>query len=120
MYGLQPKGPGQENVHTELVELCVEPTQDRALIEATRDWHARRGVDRPPAPVRFVGGVVRRASRRTPLGALVAGVLAGTFVTLMILLRTPDRLRWHNGSRSGSPTTRLFRSIGKDPYVPAR
>ena len=54
----------------------------------------------------------------TILGALVAGVLAGTLVTLMILLRTLDRLRWHEKVAIWEPTTQLFRSMGRDPYVP--
>jgi hypothetical protein len=51
-------------------------------------------------------------------GALVAGVMAGTLVTLMILLRKLDRLRWHERTSIWEPTTRLFRSMGRDPYVP--
>ena len=54
----------------------------------------------------------------TVLGALVAGVLAGTLVTFMILLRKLDRLRWHERVTIWEPTTRLFRSMGRDPYVP--
>jgi len=45
-------------------------------------------------------------------------VLAGTLVTLMILLRKLDRLRWHERVTIWEPTSRLFRSMGRDPYVP--
>jgi hypothetical protein len=48
----------------------------------------------------------------------VAGVLAGTLVTLMILLRRLDLLRWHERVTIWEPTTRLFRDMGQDPYVP--
>jgi hypothetical protein len=52
------------------------------------------------------------------LGALVAGVLAGTLTTLMILLRKLDLLRWHERVTIWEPTTRLFRNMGLHPYVP--
>jgi len=51
-------------------------------------------------------------------GALVAGLLTGTLVTLLIVLRQLDRLVWHEEASIWGPTTRLFRSIGRDPYVP--
>ena len=51
-------------------------------------------------------------------GAVVAGVLAGTMVTFMVLLRKLDRLRWHERVTIWEPTARLFRSMGRDPYVP--
>ncbi|HVA05757.1 MAG TPA: hypothetical protein VNG12_03345 [Acidimicrobiales bacterium] len=54
----------------------------------------------------------------TVLGAVVAGMLGGTLVTLMILLRKLDLLRWHERVTIWEPTTRLFRSMGSDPYVP--
>ena len=51
-------------------------------------------------------------------GAVVAGVMAGTLVTLIVLLRKLDRLRWHERTSIWEPTARLFRSMGRDPYVP--
>ena len=45
-------------------------------------------------------------------------MLAGTLVTFMILLRKLDRLRWHERVTIWEPTERLFRSMGRDPYVP--
>ena len=54
----------------------------------------------------------------TAFGALVAGVLAGTLVTFMVLLRKLDRLRWHERVTTWGPTERLFHSMGRDPYVP--
>ena len=54
----------------------------------------------------------------TVLGALVVGVLAGTLVTFMILLRKLDRLRWHERVTIWEPTARLFRNMGREPYVP--
>lgn len=45
-------------------------------------------------------------------------VLAGTLVTLMILLRKLDQLRWHERVSIWEPATRLFRSMGRDPYIP--
>ena len=54
----------------------------------------------------------------TALGAVVAGVLASTMVTFMVLLRRLDRLRRHEQVTIWEPTTRLFRSMGYHPYVP--
>ena len=54
----------------------------------------------------------------TVWGALIAGALAGTLVTLVVLLRKLDLLRWHERSSIWEPTTRLFRSMGLHPYVP--
>ena len=54
----------------------------------------------------------------TVLGALVAGALAGTLVSLVVLLRKVDLLRWHERSSIWEPTARLFRSMGLHPYVP--
>jgi hypothetical protein len=45
-------------------------------------------------------------------------VLAGTLTALMILLRKLDLLRWHERVSIWEPTTRLFRSMGLDLYVP--
>jgi hypothetical protein len=119
VYGLQPKAPRQENVHKELVALCIETTQDRAQIEAT--------TGQALSPAEWTGllllfallvGLFAVLPGGTVLGALVAGVLAGTLVTFMILLRKLDRLRWHERVTIWEPTTRLFRSMGRDPYVP--
>jgi hypothetical protein len=119
VYGLQPKGARQENVHKELVALCVETTQDRAHIEAT--------TGQALSPAEWTGllllfamlvGLFAVLPGGTVLGALVAGVLAGTLVTFIILLRKLDRLRWHERVTIWEPTTRLFRSMGRDPYVP--
>ena len=51
----------------------------------------------------------------TVWGALVAGVLTGTLVTLLIVLRQLDRLVWHEQASIWEPTTRLFRSHGARP-----
>jgi len=52
------------------------------------------------------------------LGAAVVGVLTGTLVTFMVIVRMLDRLRWHERVTIWEPTARLFRSMGHDPYVP--
>jgi Protein of unknown function (DUF2510) len=48
----------------------------------------------------------------------VAGLLAGALVTLMVLLRRLDLLRWHERVTIWEPTTRLFHNMGQLPYVP--
>jgi hypothetical protein len=119
VYGLQPKGSQQENVYKELVALCIETTQDRAQIEAT--------TGQALSPAEWTGilllfvmlvGLFAVLPGGTVLGALVAGVLAGTLVTFLILVRKLDRLRWHERVTIWEPTTRLFRNMGRDPYVP--
>ena len=52
------------------------------------------------------------------MGSALAGALAGTLVTLVVLLRKLDLLRWHERSSIWEPTSRLFRSMGLHPYVP--
>jgi hypothetical protein len=119
VYGLDPKGPQQEAVYKELVVLCIATTGDRAQIEAA--------TGQALSPMEWTGllllfvlliGLFAVLPGGTVLGALVAGVLAGTLVTFMILLRKLDRLRWHEVVTIWEPTTRLFRSMGRDPYVP--
>jgi hypothetical protein len=119
VYGLEPQGPQQESVYKELVALCIATTADRAQIEAV--------TGQSLSPVEWTGllllfvllvGLFAVLPGGTILGALVAGVLTGTLVTFMIILRKLDRLRWHERVTIWEPTTRLFRSMGLDPYVP--
>ena len=50
---------------------------------------------------------------------LLVGLLAVLPGGFIILLRKLDRLRWHERVTIWEPTTRLFRSMGRDPYVPS-
>jgi hypothetical protein len=119
VYELDPEGPRQESVYKELVALCIATTADRAQIEAV--------TEQALSPAEWTGllllfvllvGLFAVLPGGTVLGALVAGVLASTLVTFLILLRKLDRLRWHERVTIWEPTTRLFRSMGLDPYVP--
>ncbi|HSZ36332.1 MAG TPA: hypothetical protein VK773_04500 [Acidimicrobiales bacterium] len=119
VYGLRPQGPQQESVYKELVALNIAMTSDRSQIEAA--------TGQALSPAEWSGllllfvllvGLFAVLPGGTVLGALVAGVLASTLVTFMILLRKLDRLRWHERVTIWEPTTRLFRSMGRDPYVP--
>jgi len=119
VYALDPRGPQQESVYKELVALCIATTADRSLIEAA--------TGQALSPIEWSGllllllllvGLIAVLPGGTVLGALVVGVLAGTLVTFMILLRKLDRLRWHERVTIWEPTERLFRSMGRDPYVP--
>jgi hypothetical protein len=116
---LEPQGPQQESVYKELVALCIATTNDRAQIEAA--------TGQALSPIEWTGllllftllvGLVAVLPGGTILGALVAGVMAGALVVFMILLRKLDRLRWHEMVTIWEPTTRLFRNMGLDPYVP--
>jgi hypothetical protein len=121
VYALDPKTRQQEAAYKELVKLNIDMSADRTLIEAVTGQEL--------SPPEWSGlllllflliALITVLPGGTVLGALVSGVLSGTLVTLMILLRKLDRLRWHERVSIWEPTTRLFRSMGQDPYVPRR
>ncbi len=119
VYALDPETPQQGIVYREMVQLGVKMGEYRVLIEAA--------TGQAMSPLEWSGllllllvlvSLIVVLPGGTVLGALVAGVLAGTLVTLMVLLRRLDLLRWHERVTIWEPTTRLFRSMGRDPYVP--
>jgi hypothetical protein len=119
VYALNPSTRQEEVVYKELVGLGIGMGTFRALIEAA--------VGQAMSPLEWTGlslllllllGLIAVLPGGTILGALVAGVLAGTLTTLMILLRKLDLLRWHERVTIWEPTTRMFRNMGRDPYVP--
>jgi hypothetical protein len=122
VYALNPSTRQEEVVYKELVRLGIEMGTYRSLIEAA--------VGQAMSPLEWSGlsllllllllllGLISVLPGGTVLGALVAGVLAGTLTTLMILLRKLDLLRWHERVTIWEPTTRLFRNMGQHPYVP--
>jgi hypothetical protein len=119
VFSLEPKTPQQEGVFRELVQLCVQLGEDRVLIEAA--------TGQAMSPIEWSGllllllvllALIAVLPGGTVPGAIVAGVLAAALVTLIVLLRMLDLLRWHERVTIWEPTSRLFRSIGCDPYVP--
>ncbi len=119
VYALNPATPQQEVVYKEAIGICISMGSDRALIEAA--------TGQALSPIEWTGmllllllliGLITVLPGGTVLGALVAGLLSGTLITLMILLRKLDLLRWHERVAIWEPVTRLFRSMGTDPYVP--
>lgn len=119
VYALDPDTAQEEIVYKEMVQLGVRMGEYRVLIEAA--------TGQAMSPLEWSGlfllllvlvSLIAVLPGGTVLGAVVAGVLAGTLVTLMILLRRLDLLRWHERVTIWEPTTRLFRSMGRDPYVP--
>jgi hypothetical protein len=119
LYALDPLTTQQEAVYKELVGVCINLDLDRGQIEST--------AGQALSPIEWTGllllfvvlvGLIAVLPGGTVLGALVAGVLAGTLSTFMILLRRLDLLRWHERVTIWEPTTRLFRKMGTDPYVP--
>ena len=119
VYALDPRTPQQEGVYKELVALCIQMELDRGQIESASGQAL--------SPIEWIGlllllvvlvGLIAVLPGGTVLGAVVAGVLSGTLVTFMVLLRKLDLLRWHERVTIWEPTTRLFRSMGRDPYVP--
>ena len=95
VYALDPQTPRQEAMYKELVALCVNMELDREQIDST--------CGQALSPIEWGGllmllvvlvGLIAVLPGGRLLGALVAGVLAGTLVTFMILLRRLDLLRW--------------------------
>jgi hypothetical protein len=116
---LDPRGVRQEQAYRRLLEVCVDITANRAQIESTTGQSLQ--------PIEWIGLLLLLLILMTLIvvlpggtvwGALIAGALAGTLVTLVVLLRKLDLLRWHERSSIWEPTTRLFRSMGLHPYVP--
>jgi len=119
VYGLDPATRQEEVIYRKLVDQCIHMSAERALIDTT--------TGQSLMPVEWTGmllllgmivALITVIPGGTVWGALVAGVLTGTLVTLLIVLRQLDRLVWHEQASIWEPTTRLFRSMGLDPYVP--
>ena len=116
---LEPGTRQEEVVYKAAVEICVDMGSNRALIEAASgqslsaiEWTGLLLL------LLLLMSLIAVLPGGTLWGAAVAGVMAGTLVTLIILLRKLDRLRWHERTSIWEPTARLFRSMGLDPYVP--
>jgi hypothetical protein len=116
---LDPQSRREEQAYRSLLDTCIGMTANRAQIEATTGQSLQ--------PIEWVGllllllilmALIVVLPGRTLWRALIAGALAGTLVTLVVLLRKLDLLRWHERSSIWEPTTRLFRSMGLHPYVP--
>jgi hypothetical protein len=116
---LEPTTSHQSGAYRGLVDTCIEMASNRALIEATTGQSLQ--------PIEWIGllllllilmALIVVLPGGTLWGALIAGALAGTLVTLVVLLRKLDLLRWHERSSIWEPTSRLFRSMGLHPYVP--
>ena len=119
VFALDPKTRQEEIAYRSLVHTCIEMTANRALIEAT--------TGQSLSTIEWLGlllllvillSLIVVLPGGTVYGAVIAGALAGTLVTLVVLLRKLDLLRWHERSAIWEPTTRLFRSMGLHPYVP--
>jgi hypothetical protein len=119
VYALEPMTPQQEGVYRELVMTCIATSDYRALIEAATG-QALSATEWTGLIMLFclLVALIAVLPGGTVLGAIVAGVLAGTLVTFMVLLRKLDSLRWHERVTIWEPTYRLFRSMGREPYVP--
>jgi hypothetical protein len=119
IYALEPQSQQQVGAYRELIRLCIEMGSNRSIIESITgqalsvlEWSGLTLL------LLVLVGLMAIIPGGTPLGAVVAGVLAGTLTALMILLRKLDLLRWHERVSIWEPTTRLFRNMGLDPYVP--
>jgi hypothetical protein len=116
---LEPRNRQEEVVYKAAVEICMDMGTNRALIEAASgqslsaiEWTGLLLL------LLLLMGLIAVLPGGTVWGALVAGVMAGTLITLIVLLRKLDLLRWHERTSIWEPTARLFRTMGRDPYVP--
>jgi hypothetical protein len=116
---LHPTTTEQVAVYRELVELSVDLDGYRGLIEAltgqemsSLEWMALLLL------LVVLLGLFSVLPGGTVLGAIVVGTLAVALAMLMILVRKLDVLRWHERVTIWEPTSRLFRSMERDPYVP--
>jgi hypothetical protein len=119
IYSLEPLNQEQIGVYRELLRICVDVGANRAIVESITgqslsalEWSGLILL------LLLLIGLIAIIPGGTPLGAIAAGVMAGTLTTLMILLRQLERLRWHERVSIWEPATRLFRNMGLDPYVP--
>jgi len=119
IYSLDPLNAQQVTVYDELLRMCVDVESNRAIIESITgqslsalEWSGLILL------LLLLDGMIAVIPGGSLLGAVPAGVMAGTLTTLMILLRKLDRLRWHERVAIWEPATRLFRNMGLDPYVP--
>jgi hypothetical protein len=119
IYALEPQSQQQVGSYRELLRLCIDVGSNRAIIESITgqslsvlEWSGLILL------LLLLVGLIAVIPGGTVLGAAAAGVMAGTLTTLMILLRKLDLLRWHERTSIWEPTTRLFRSMDLDPYVP--
>ena len=119
IYAVDPSTRQEEVIYKKIVELSIQMGAERAIIDTT--------TGQSLMPVEWIGmllllamivGLITVMPGGTIWGALVAGILTGTLVTLLIVLRQLDRLVWHEQASIWEPTSRLFRSMGLDPYVP--
>jgi hypothetical protein len=116
---LNPVSTQQDSIYKELIELSVDLDSFRALIEAVTGQEMSSLEWTAMLLLLFVNlGLISVLPGGTILGAVVVGMLAIALATLMILLRKLDMLRWHERVTIWEPTSRLFRSMGQDPYVP--
>lgn len=119
VFAIEPTTRQEEVLYKELVERCVQMGADRALVDSTTgqglmavEWIGMLLL------LAVVVGLLIVIPAGSPWGALIAGVLTGTLVTLLMVVRQLDRLVWHEQASVWEPTSRLFRSMGLDPYVP--
>jgi len=119
VYAIEPTTPQQESLYRRLIAVCVHMGADRALIDSTTgqslmavEWAGMLLL------LAVIVGLTIVMPAGALWGAIVAGALTGTLVTLLIVVRQLDRLVWHEQASVWEPTSRLFRSMGLDPYVP--
>ena len=113
---LDPQTLQQEQAYRSLLDVCIDITANRAQIESTTGQSLQ--------PIEWIGllllllilmSLIVVLPGGTLWGALIAGALAGTLVTLVVLLRKLDLLRWHEVSSIWEPTHAAVPEHGPAP-----
>jgi hypothetical protein len=116
---LTPDTSQERVAYRTMVELTVRMDENRLLIEAATG-QAMSSLEWASLLLLLIVllGLCSVLPGGTILGALAMGALAAALVMLIVLIRKLDVLRWHERVTIWGPTSRLFRSMGLDPYVP--
>jgi hypothetical protein len=118
---LEPRTPQQETAYYHLLQQTNDMSMSRALMEAAVGQSLSRLEWTSLLLLLAMMVAIMITLPRGSIGAAVcAGVLSGTLVALMTLLRKLDRLLWHERASIWEPQARLFRNLGTLPYVPRR
>jgi hypothetical protein len=116
---LGPTTPQQETAYYHLLQQADDMSMSRALMEAAIGQSLSRLEWTTLLLLLAVMIAIIITLPHGSIGAaIVAGVLSGTLVTLMTLLRKLDRLLWHERASIWEPQSRLFQNLGLLPYVP--
>jgi hypothetical protein len=101
IYAIEPATRQEEVIYKEVVELCTQMGAERALIDTT--------TGQSLMPVEWIGMLLLLAMIVSLITVMPGGTIWGALIAGVL---------WHEQASIWEPTSRLFRSMGLDPYVP--